>query len=79
VKSQLFAGQVVCFTGGIESMTRDDAKRIVVENGGKTADSVSKTVTLVVAGPGAGSKLEKAKKLAIKTVDEAGFLKMLKG
>jgi DNA ligase (NAD+) len=77
VKSRILAGQVVCFTGGLEAITRDDAKRLVVENGGKTADSVSKTVTLVVAGPGAGSKLEKAKKLGLKTVDEQGFLKML--
>jgi DNA ligase (NAD+) len=59
-------------------MTRDDAKKIVVENGGKTADSVSKTVTLVVAGPGAGSKLEKAKKLNVTVTDEKGFLEMLR-
>ncbi len=77
VKSQLFAGQVVVFTGGLEAVTRDDAKKIVLENGGKTADSVSKGVTLVVAGPGAGSKLEKAKKLGVKTMDEREFLKMV--
>ncbi len=76
-KSDLLAGQVVVFTGGLDVLTRDEARQIVQENGGKTADSVSKTVSLVVAGPGAGSKLDKARKLGIKVVDEAAFLKMV--
>jgi DNA ligase (NAD+) len=76
-KSDRLAGQVVVFTGGIEVMTRDEAKRRVLENGGKTAESVSKTVTLVVAGPGAGSKLDRARKLGITVIDEAAFLKMV--
>jgi DNA ligase (NAD+) len=76
-KSDLLAGQVVVFTGGLEAMTRDEAKALVQENGGKTADGVSKDVTLVVAGPGAGSKLDKARKLGINIIDERAFLKKL--
>jgi len=77
-KSRSLAGQVVVFTGGLDRISRDDAKRLVVEHGGRTADGVSKTVTLVVAGPGAGSKLDKAKKLGLKTVTESEFFGMIK-
>ncbi|HEY3226696.1 MAG TPA: NAD-dependent DNA ligase LigA [Planctomycetota bacterium] len=76
-KSRTLEGQVVVFTGGLERISRDDAKRLVVENGGRTADSVSKAVTLVVAGPGAGSKLDKAKSLGVKTVTESEFFAMI--
>jgi DNA ligase (NAD+) len=70
-------GQVIVFTGGLEQVTRDEAKALAQAHGARTADSVSKTVTLVVAGPGAGSKLDKATKLGIKVVDEGAFLKMI--
>ncbi len=73
-KGDAFAGQVVVFTGGLERMTRDEARQKVQELGGRTADSISKTVTLVVAGPGAGAKLDKARKLGINVIDEAAFL-----
>lgn len=76
-KGDALAGQVVVFTGGLEQMTRDEAKALAQAHGAKTADSVSKAVTLVVAGPGAGSKLEKANKLGIKVVDEGAFLKLI--
>ncbi len=76
-KSEALSGQVVVFTGGFDRMTRDEAKQFVLENGGKSADSISKTVTLVVAGPGAGSKLEKAAKLGIKVIDEGAFLNLI--
>jgi DNA ligase (NAD+) len=75
--SDTLAGQVLVFTGGLETMSRDAAKALAVAHGGKTSDSVSKTVTLVVAGPNAGSKLEKAVKLGIKVVDEGAFLKLI--
>lgn len=74
-KSERLAGQVVVFTGGLDAVSREEAKKLVLENGGKTADSVSKSVNLVVAGPGAGSKLDKARKLAIAIIDEREFLK----
>ncbi len=76
-KSRALAGQVVVFTGGLDRMPRDDAKRLVVEHGGRTADGVSKAATLVVAGPGAGSKLDKAKSLGVKTVTESEFFGMI--
>jgi len=76
-KGDALAGQVIVFTGGLEQMSRDEAKALAQAHGAKTAESVSKTVTLVVAGPGAGSKLEKATKLGIKVVDEGAFLKLI--
>jgi len=76
-KSRTLEGQVVVFTGGLDRMSRDDAKRLVVEHGGRTADGVSKSATLVVAGPGAGVKLDKAKKLGLKTVTEGEFFGMI--
>jgi DNA ligase (NAD+) len=76
-KGDSLAGQVIVFTGGMEQMTRDEAKALAQAHGAKTADSVSKTVTLVVAGPGAGSKLEKAAKLGIKVINEGDFLKQI--
>ncbi len=77
--SDRLAGEVVVFTGGLEAMTRDEAKALVLRHGGRTVDAVSKGATLVVAGPGAGSKLEKAKKLGIKVVDEDAFRKLVDG
>jgi DNA ligase (NAD+) len=71
------AGQVIVFTGGLERMTRDEAKALAAAHGARTAESVSKSVTLVVAGPGAGSKLDKARKLGIMVVDEGDFLKRI--
>jgi DNA ligase (NAD+) len=76
-KGDALAGQVIVFTGGMEAVTRDEAKALAVAQGAKTSETVSKTVTLVVAGPGAGSKLDKAKKLGIKVVDEGDFLKLV--
>jgi len=76
-KGDQLAGQILVFTGGLDRMTRDEAKALAVAHGGKTADSISKTVTLVVAGPGAGSKLEKAAKLGITVIDEEAFLKRI--
>ena len=73
-KSGPLEGQVVVFTGGLEKMTRDEAKEMVRERGGKTADSISKAVTIVVAGAKAGSKLDKARKLDIRIMDEGAFL-----
>ena len=72
----VFAGKTVVFTGNLETMTRDEAQEIVRRLGGKAAGSVSKKTHLVVAGPGAGSKLDKARELKVPIVDEAEFRKM---
>ena len=56
---------------------REAAEEIVRNEGGKAASSVSKATTLLVAGPGAGSKLDKARSLGIETIDEQAFLKRI--
>lgn len=78
LKFQPLKGKIIVFTGELESIGRDEAKEKVRELGGDPSESVSKQTDLVVAGPGAGSKLEKAKKLGIKVIDEKEFLKMIK-
>ncbi|HVR88008.1 MAG TPA: NAD-dependent DNA ligase LigA [Candidatus Limnocylindria bacterium] len=72
-----FAGKKVVFTGTLEHRSRDDAEAIVRSLGGKASGSVSAKTHLLVAGPGPGTKLEKAKQLGVKVVDEAGFEAML--
>ncbi len=76
--SPLF-GKTVVLTGELVSMTRDQAKARILDLGGKVAGSVSKRTNLVVAGPGAGSKLRDAEKLGIEVIDESAFLKLLEG
>jgi DNA ligase (NAD+) len=74
---QPFAGETMVFTGTLEEMPRPEAQRRAEEAGASIASSVSKKVTLVVAGPGAGTKLGEAGRLGIRVIDEAAFLKRL--
>lgn len=71
------AGRVFVFTGGLQSLGRDEAKTRVEQLGGRTAGTVSKKVTDVVAGESAGSKLEKAQKLGLRILTEAELLELL--
>jgi DNA ligase (NAD+) len=76
-KKQTLKGLTFVFTGGLESMSREEAKKRVRELGGNVSESVSKRVNYVVVGKEPGSKLEKAKKLGIKTISEKEFLGLL--
>ena len=71
------AGQTWVFTGGMESMTRGEAKKRVEALGARATSSVSGATDVVVAGEGAGSKLEKAQELGIRILDESQFLELL--
>jgi len=73
------SGQTWVVTGRLEQLSRDDAKAQLQALGAKVAGSVSAKTTCVVAGPGAGSKLDKAQSLSIPVIDEAEFLALLAG
>ncbi len=75
----LYAGQIVVFTGKLEQMTREEAEDLVIRHGGRPAGSVSKNTSLVVAGPGAGSKLVKAEQLGVRVITEDEFLATIPG
>ncbi|MCX7678558.1 MAG: NAD-dependent DNA ligase LigA [Spirochaetes bacterium] len=71
------AGKTFVFTGTLRTCTREKAEEIVERLGGRAASSVSKKTDFVVAGEGAGSKLEKARSLGIKVISEKEFLAMV--
>ncbi|MCF6237906.1 MAG: NAD-dependent DNA ligase LigA, partial [Candidatus Marinimicrobia bacterium] len=72
------AGLSFVFTGRLEHFNRDSARETVESLGGSTAATISKKVDYLVAGPGAGSKLEKASKMGVKVLTESEFLELAK-
>jgi DNA ligase (NAD+) len=70
-------GLTFVLTGTLPTLSRDDAKLLIEEAGGKVSGSVSKKTAYVVAGADAGSKLAKAQELGVATLDEAGLLKLI--
>jgi DNA ligase (NAD+) len=74
-KSSPVAGKTVVFTGALERMTRDEAKAMAERLGAKVSGSVSKKTDLLVAGPGAGSKLKEAEKHGVDVIDEAEWFR----
>ncbi len=72
------AGQTIVLTGTLTTLTRAEAEARIQALGGRTASSVSKKTSLVVAGENAGSKLAKAQSLGVKVIDEAAFLDLIR-
>tara|TARA_B100000686_G_scaffold111511_1_gene118876 strand:+ start:6477 stop:8468 length:1992 start_codon:yes stop_codon:yes gene_type:complete len=72
-----FSNKIFVFTGTLEKMSRQRARILVEKFGGKITNSVSKNTTYVVAGPGAGSKLNKAKQIGIEVISEREFLTLI--
>ncbi len=71
------AGEIVVFTGSLERMTRPKAQEMAEDSGAQVASAIGRRVTLVIAGPGAGSKLDAARSLGITIIDEREFLRRI--
>jgi len=76
-RDSTMAGKTVVFTGKLETMSRDEAKAQAERLGAKASSAVSAKTDLVVAGPGAGSKMKKAAELGIEVIDEAAWAKIV--
>lgn len=76
-KEGVFSGESVVLTGTLSGFKRSEAQKLIEERGGVCQSSVTAKTTLVLAGEDAGSKLEKAKKLGIKIIDETTFKEMI--
>ncbi|MBU4217105.1 NAD-dependent DNA ligase LigA [Candidatus Parcubacteria bacterium] len=76
-KNTVFQGKTVVLTGGLSSLTRDEAKGKIRQLGGKVSSTVSSKTDFLIAGTDAGSKLEKALELGLKILSEEEFLKLI--
>jgi len=76
--SNILAGKTIVVTGSLENFTRSQIEQFIKDNGGKVSSSVSKETSFVVAGEDAGSKLDKARQLEVKVIDENEFLQLIK-
>ena len=78
VEDTRFAGMTFVLTGTLPTLKRDEAAALIERYGGKTAGSVSKKTSVVLAGEDAGSKLAKAQQLGVRVISQAEFEEMLK-
>jgi DNA ligase (NAD+) len=76
-RETLLEGKTFVLTGGLDSMTRDEARGLIEERGGRVSSSVSKKTDFVVVGKDPGSKRDKARKLGVQTLSEDDFNKMI--
>lgn len=74
---QTLAGLTIVATGSLENFTRDSVTEAITSRGGKASSSVSKKTDYLVAGAGAGSKLEKAEEIGVRVLDERQFMRLL--
>src|SRR5205823_8792127 len=72
------ADKTFVITGTLPTYSRDEAKKLIEDAGGRVSGSVSKKTDFVLAGSEAGSKLDKAKELGVKVIDEAELIRMLR-
>ncbi len=77
VESDVLKGKTIVVTGTLPTLSRDGAEKLITDNGGKAASSVSKKTSYVLAGEKAGSKLDKANQLGIPVITEEEFLNMI--
>jgi DNA ligase (NAD+) len=77
IRESQVSGKTLVFTGSLETISRDEAKAQAEALGARVAGSVSAKTDLVIAGPGAGSKLKKAAELGVRVIDEAGWAEIV--
>lgn len=77
--SNMFSGKTFVLTGKLDTLTREEATKIIEDNGGNVSSSVSNKTSFVLLGKDPGSKYEKALKLNIKIITEEEFIKIVKG
>ena len=76
--SNELAGMTIVVTGTMQNFTRQQIEQAIKDHGGKASSSISKKTTFLIAGEDAGSKLEKARKLGVKVIDENEFIQRIR-
>jgi DNA ligase (NAD+) len=76
-KDDLLSGKVFVLTGTLETLTRDEAKKVIENAGGKVTGSVSRSTDYLVAGASPGSKLKRAQELGVDIIDEETLKKLM--